>query len=449
MARAALGRVWEMLRTPWGDADSLESRKSPPATGGWRTVAKREQRERLYAAMVACCERKGYDATSVADLLDVAGVSRGTFYAQFQDKLDCFRATERELLRMAVEALKVRFEGEGDAERRARDAFAAMLDILASQPAASRLAIVESYAAGEVGVEPIRATLNRIVDLGRAVAEQMPERAGMPPELVRAVIGGFYQVIYNRLRTRREAELPEAAPELLEWGMGYRPPPRRLRRSTRRPSLDSAPRTAPFALYNPEQRIIRAFAAVVARKGYPRTTISDIAAEASISQTTFYQHFADKADLLEAALDSSGAQMLAATLPSVRRAPDWQHAVRAGLDASCAFLAAEPDFARLRMVEVYAAGPDAIALRDRTEMSFIGGLLEPAFANRPDVSELLLEALVGAILGVFYERIRNDGPASLLDAVPLLTYMVLAPLIGADEACAIANGESAPRRARV
>lgn len=437
-----------MLRTPWGDADSLESRKSPPATGGWRTAAKREQRERLYAAMVASCERKGYDATSVADLLDVAGVSRGTFYAQFEDKLDCFRATERELLRMAVEALKSRFEGEGDAEQRARNAFAAMLDILASQPAASRMAIVESYAAGEVGVEPIRATLDRIVELGRAVVAQMPDRAEMPPELVRALIGGFYQVIYNRLWSRRESELREAGPVLLEWAMGYRPPPRRLRRSSRRPSVDSAPRMAPFALYNPEQRIIRAFAAVVAEKGYPRTTISDIAATASISQTTFYQHFADKADLLEAALDSSGAQMLAATLPSVRRATDWRQAVRAGIEASCAFLAAEPDFACLRMVEVYAAGPEAIAFRDRTGMSFIGGLLEPAFADRPDVPELFLEAVVGAIFEVFYERIRNDGAPALLDAAPLLTYMVLAPLLGAEEACAIANGEGAAKRER-
>ena len=434
-----------MLRTPWGDADSLESRKSPPATGGWRTAAKREQRERLYAAMVACCERKGYDATSVADLLDVAGVSRGTFYAQFEDKLDCFRATEQELLRMAVGEVRSRIEQEGDAEQRARDAFAAMLDLLAWQPAASRLGIVESYAAGEVGVEPIRATLNRIVDLAQAVAAEMPDRAGMPPELVRAIIGGFYQVIYNRLHTRREAELRDAAPVLLEWAMGYRPPPRRLRRSSRRPRVDSPPRTAPFALYNPEQRIIRAFASVVADKGYPRTTIADIAAAASISQTTFYQHFSDKADLLEAALDSSGAQMLAATLPSVRRAPDWRQAVRVGIEASCAFLAAEPDFARLRMVEVYAAGPGAISLRDRTGMNFVGGLLEPAFAERPEVPEIFLEAVVGAIFGVFYERIRNAGATALLGAAPLLTYMVLAPLVGAEEACAIANGEEAAR----
>jgi hypothetical protein len=58
-----------MLQTPWGDADTLRDRRLPPGRSGDRDAARRDQRERLFAALVASCDEKGYDATSVEDLL--------------------------------------------------------------------------------------------------------------------------------------------------------------------------------------------------------------------------------------------------------------------------------------------------------------------------------------------------------------------------------------------
>ncbi len=40
----------------------------PPGRSGDREAARRDQRERLFAALVAICDEKGYDATSVASL---------------------------------------------------------------------------------------------------------------------------------------------------------------------------------------------------------------------------------------------------------------------------------------------------------------------------------------------------------------------------------------------
>ena len=48
------------------------------------------QRARLFSAMASVTAAKGYAATTVADLLAAAGVSRETFYEQFRSKLDCF-----------------------------------------------------------------------------------------------------------------------------------------------------------------------------------------------------------------------------------------------------------------------------------------------------------------------------------------------------------------------
>jgi len=137
-----------MVLTPWGDADTLRQRRLPPGRSGDRDAARREQRERLFAAIVASCEEKGFDATSVEDLLRTSGVSRATFYEQFDDKLDCFRAAEDEMVAAAISAVADEFGGEGDAIRRPRAALEAFIRLIVAQPAAARMCLVESYARG-------------------------------------------------------------------------------------------------------------------------------------------------------------------------------------------------------------------------------------------------------------------------------------------------------------
>ena len=48
------------------------------------------QRARMLEAMAHAVADKGYAATTVADVVGGAGVSRKTFYEHFQDKEDCF-----------------------------------------------------------------------------------------------------------------------------------------------------------------------------------------------------------------------------------------------------------------------------------------------------------------------------------------------------------------------
>ncbi|HEY0317046.1 MAG TPA: TetR/AcrR family transcriptional regulator [Solirubrobacterales bacterium] len=438
-----------MVITPWGESERLRDRRLPPGRGVPRAEARKNQRERLLAAMVASCEARGYEATAVADLLEISGVSRATFYEHFEDKVSCFAAAVEEVLGAAILVISQRLEGEGSAERRGRAALETFVDLMVAQPAAARMCLVQAYAAGEPGVAPMRRTVDEVARLGREVLEQMPGRKDMPEELVRAIIGAFYRVIYDRLQSGREAELPGLVPGLWDWAMGYPPPSQPLRLTGRRGQVPVEGSMPPFAAYDPEQRIIRAFARAVAAKGYGATTISDVAAAASISQTTYYVYFHDKADAMAAALDSSGAQMLAAALPPARRALDWPSAVRAALRASCGFLASEPDFARLRMVEVYAAGPQAIAQRDTAGLQFLGPLLGPAFEDSPKVPKIVVEAIVGAIYSSVYDHVRAGPVETLPEIAPLLTYLALAPFLGAEQACEVANGDARSPRPRL
>jgi AcrR family transcriptional regulator len=430
-----------MVMTPWGDSETLRDRRLPPGRSIPRDDARRNQRERLLAAMVASCETRGYEETAVADLLEISGVSRATFYEHFDDKVSCFASTVEEILGEATAVISRRLDGQGSAEERARTALEAFIDLTVAQPAAARMCLVEAYAAGEPGNAPMRATVNELGKLAHRVINEMPGREGMPEELARAIVGGFYWVAYDRLQSHREAELPGLVPALWAWAMNYMPPPRPLRLSGRRGRVPKDGSMPPFAAYDPEQRILRAFSGVVAERGYNATTIADIAAAASISQTTYYAHFRDKADAMAAALDSSGAQMLAAALPPARRAPDWPSAVRVALLASCRFLASEPAFARLRSLQVYAAGPASIAQRDSTGEALIQRLLDPAFENSPDVPPIVMETIVGAIYSRFYDWVKAGKVEELPELSPVLTYLVLAPFLGAERACEIANGD--------
>lgn len=438
-----------MVRTPWGNADELRGRKLNPGLGTPREEVERNQRERLFGAMVASVATKGYKATSVADLLELSGVSRATFYSHFADKEACFAATIKAILAASVAIGASTYGSAGSWEERAQRGLRRFIEVIAAQPAAARMCVVESYAAGPAALEPLGRAVDAIEALVAAGLEQQPGRRGTPRELTRAAIGGLHWVVYRHLLAGTEAELVERVPELWQWTMSYEPPPRPLRGRGRRGSAEAsgtagADAAPPFAAHIPGERILRGFAAVVAEKGYAETTIADIAARAQISQATFYAHFESKEDALFAAIESSGTQMMAATLPAVRRAKSWPEAVHIALASIFGFLAAEPAFARLQAVEAYAAGPAAIELRDRSVVEVVETTLALALGQRPEPVPIGQEATVGAIGGILFDRIRDEGPAVLPEYVPLATYVALAPFLGPERACAVARGEAVP-----
>ena len=432
-----------MLRTPWGDADGLRAPPVPGGRGSDREAVRREQAERFFTAMVAGCARQGYDALSVDDLVRVSGSSRATFYELFEDKADCFRAAERAIVAELVEIVAARLSGGGDAVGRLRAGLDTFVDLIAAQPAAARMCLVEAYAVEEIGDGPVREAIDRITVLARRAFAKIPDRGPMPPELVQGIIGGIRQVIYQHLLDGRAAELPRLVPALWDWAMSFPPPPVPLRRPKRLLVSRPVPAAAPFASYSVEERMIRGLAAVVADKGYAATKIADIVAAASVSQTTFYEYFDGKDDIFAAALESSGGQLHGAVMPAVGRTKDWRVAARIGLEGICIFLASEPTFAAMRCIEAYAAGPEAIAIRERTGIQVLTDLSGPAFEDRGvELSKLQNEASSGAIYAILQEAVRAGRAAELPHLAPFLTYFALVPLLGPDEATEIANGRA-------
>jgi AcrR family transcriptional regulator len=430
-------RAGAMVRTPWGDAAQLRDRKMRPGRGTPRKEAERNQRERLFAAMVATVAEKGYEATTVADLVALSGVSRSAFYRHYADKQACFLAAIEALVGPTLSKVAADESAAAGVER-AKQAFESLIELIVAQPAAAKMCIVEVYAAGPEGAKLVDRALDQVEALAQQLLDQIPERQGMPPEIVRALVGGIQKAIHKRLYRGQEEELLGLVPQLWDWLFCYPVPPGPLR-ATRRRSVKALPFAERQAQSNPAERVLRALAAVVAEKGYPDTTVAEIVERASTSQRTFYEHFKNKEDAIVAALDSGSAHMLAAALPAFRRAPDWKHAVHDTQEAMFAFGAEEPEYARMGGVEMYAAGNRALEQREIVTEG-MEGLLAPGYELKPQTPAIAAEAIGGALYSLLYDHVNKKGPETLPELVPTLVYVTLAPFLEAEDAYQVAIG---------
>lgn len=419
--------------TPWGDASELRHRRLYPGGGAAPEEVTRNQRERLFGAIVAVVAQQGYEATTVADVLALSGVSRSAFYRHFSGRSDCLASAVSELLPAAVRTLDPLQEDGRPREPGA--AFESFFELLSSEPAAARVCFVELHAAGGEG----EAVADRAFETMVGAVEDLAGDAG-DPELRRALVGGIRKLVHTRLGRGEEAELVDLAPQLWQWLQSVSPPPRPLDRP-RRQRTAAGPR---FEGYTPAERIARAVASVIADRGYQEMTTDDIAAEAAISLSTFYAHFKDKRDATLAALEMSGAQITALATPAARRAATWEEGVRALYEAICAYFAAEPAMAQLTLVGVYAAGPRACARRDRV-IDSLTAMLAPGFAENPSAPDVSAEAIGATVYALMGDRVRREGTENLGAVVPIATYLTLVPFIGSERALIVANGEGRRR----
>ncbi len=156
-------------------------------------------------------------------------------------------------------------------------------------------------------------------------------------------------------------------------------------------------------------RMLVAMTEAVAERGFAKVTVADVIGGAGVSRETFYQHFKDKDDAFLAALDGV-AQLLAGRLvTSSAGAGDTAERLDALLGAYLESLAAEPAAARTFLIEVYAAGDEAIARRVAMLNAFVD--LLATFAGTDD--RLRCEALVGAISSMVTMRIATGDHESL------------------------------------
>jgi AcrR family transcriptional regulator len=160
---------------------------------------------------------KGYAATTVADVVGRAGVSRKTFYEHFGDKEECFIAAWDTGVALLIDAVsRATLEAEGDWRDRLHAGVRAYLDTLVSVPAFARTFLIEVLAAGPRALDRRAQVHVRFAELLRTLHERQrevaPELPELPDEVFAATVGAVEELVAERVRQGRIEELPELEP---------------------------------------------------------------------------------------------------------------------------------------------------------------------------------------------------------------------------------------------
>lgn len=181
-----------------------------------RDVVVRSQRTRMLRALIEVVAEKGYVATTVADVISRAGVSRTTFYEQFKDKEDCFLVAFQKGGRAQYLKVIEAVNSATDPLERLRRNLRAYLSELVAFPASARAFLLEVPAAGPRALE----VHDRIVDgyaallahLYGGFRERREELPELPAEVFRAAVAAVDDLVICWMRAGRVSELAELEP---------------------------------------------------------------------------------------------------------------------------------------------------------------------------------------------------------------------------------------------
>jgi AcrR family transcriptional regulator len=192
-----------------------------------------------------------------------------------------------------------------------------------------------------------------------------------------------------------------------------------------------------FVVGSQRDRMLDAMAQICAAGGYGAATVEAVIARAGVSRRTFYDQFKDREECFLAAYDAVLAQFLERVLAAYGQAgPDWPERMRAAIAALLSFLAADPAFARMCIVEVLAAGERALD-RYHAAVGVLAGLLDDGRALTPDAEELPGAVAADIVEGgafLIREQILAGRTEQLEALLPDITYATLVPYLGPEQA---------------
>jgi AcrR family transcriptional regulator len=172
------------------------------------------RRQLILEAMVRVVGRKGYKATSVADVIAEADVSRTTFYKHFEDKQECFLAAYDLVVERVLGEVIATCDAEQPWLERMRVGLATVVEMFALDPELARTAIVEVAAAGADARRRHWNAISRLTEFLEDGAE--PADGGELPENIGLMAAGAVSgLIFDELLTGRAERLPELLPDLL------------------------------------------------------------------------------------------------------------------------------------------------------------------------------------------------------------------------------------------
>ena len=181
------------------------------------------------------------------------------------------------------------------------------------------------------------------------------------------------------------------------------------------------------------QRILDAVLDAVGEHGYAAATVAHITTAAGISRTTFYEQFGNKRDAFFAAYDVFGEQFLS-DMDEVSGATPTE-VMSAAAERLVQWGRTRPLACRAFLVEIYAAGEEGLAHRDRVmriaeeRFNRVAEWVRRVDPSLPEPPRLIGRAIVAASWEITTQAVRTTGDTTS-ESREALAYLWLLGLTG-------------------
>lgn len=423
-------------------------RRLPRGPNGMkRDQVARNQRARLYGGMIESVARRGYHATTIADITALAGVSRRAFYEHFDNKEVCLLATHNSIVGHARNGVIAACNSQRGWTNRLHAACKSIFEEVLERPTYAHLVLIDS-----LGISPGAVERMKLVHLAFErllhVALRAQSSDSRPPCLsARAIVGGVRHAVFERVREHREPELYTLADDVLDWIESYRLP-RTVRLVLGSCSVTDVPqRPADFLTRNDSQaRILAATVQLIRHSGYASVTDSQLAKTARLPTQALHKQFPNKEACFLRTIETFINEALMLAEAEMRRARSWPTEVYRAMNVYVDYLVSHQAFMRLAFVDLFDIGPVVVKHLTRSVEEFTKLLTD--CGPLPNSGRLVArDAITGAIWAIIFSDVLYHSVSQLPAMVNELTFIVLAPYIGARVSLELI-GKSARRSAR-
>ena len=197
------------------DFDVWQLPRGPNAGAPVETVSA-AQRARLQYAIVMSVADKGYNETTIADIVKIARVSRSAFYAHFEDKEDCFLSAYEAAHLSLLQTMKAGQDAKDDWRQRLSSSLRAYLGFKHAHPELAHAMLVEIHAAGINARRTRDWGHQRFAEMHRRLYERRCQAAGvapcLPTEVFLATVAAVEEVVASYVCDGRTQDILDAEP---------------------------------------------------------------------------------------------------------------------------------------------------------------------------------------------------------------------------------------------
>jgi AcrR family transcriptional regulator len=163
----------------------------------------------LVAAAADIAAEHGEQGVTVSRVIELAGLSRQTFYEHFEDRGDCLSEVLEEIVALATERARAARTGGRAWVEGIRAGLLALLELLEEEPGLARVCVSRAVAVGLGRLTRRRDLLSELVPVLEQGRDLAPAGHRPPARAATCVIGGTLGMIHARLLGSEEPTLVE------------------------------------------------------------------------------------------------------------------------------------------------------------------------------------------------------------------------------------------------